>query len=841
MLTFDLTPDPKVLLALTHTPMQPMDALCELIDNALDSFQMAKIMGTSPKYPAVIIELPKLSEVNIGGGCIRVRDNGPGLTEEQAEKALRAGFTGNNPYDSLGLFGMGFNISTGKLGRTTTFTTTKLNSSKCIQVTIDLEKLRTERSFKVPVDDVPKPPEFLSGTIIEVSSWWREGNPNSGFVKKLVQYGMPRVREEIGRRYATVLRNSEVKIYLNGETCEPHEHCSWSDNRFVERKGQGKVPAVFRFDELIGTQRRCTVCTALVPADGSTCEGCGSSSFRTIEERITGWVGIQRFDDQTEYGIDLIRNGRAIRIGEKTAFFEFTDEFKKTMKDYPIDGPFGRIVGEVNINHVPVDFLKQDFQRSSPEWQRALEYIRGASSLQPNQPGADANKSPVYRLYQGYRRVRNIGRGDMYMGKWDPASDGPSRISRDVEREYFDKFKKRLPGFYDDAEWWKLVEQAEKRPLEELVECLDCGAQNLRGHEQCVSCDAVLIGKSCINSGCQKKITQSASSCSYCGTSQVAEILKPWTCDVCSAVNSEELTECSHCTSSRGTLHPLARERLSANSNKSDDLSLKGFTLTLADGTGSNPVDVDVAITTELMTPAFNAKPIPLHAIKVPEKIEIFIDLNHPIFKSFRLLPEQMIASEVALFIYDSNRRLSGGQYQGLHTLSTLTWQILSGRWKTNLEDGIDLVRNDIRSFFQGLKERLPFILKDISVDIFNDMTDAHKTVMVKNLLSSNVDLTRLSDMKDSGQFLYYIGDDLLSEIFKDDPGHFFDGKLWNEPWDFLKEFTGMDMNEVQVRTKALYSNCLDDLVNFLGFTQPESNSATRARLSLKMLSHKLV
>lgn len=29
---FDFTPDPKVLIALTHTPMQPLDALCELID-----------------------------------------------------------------------------------------------------------------------------------------------------------------------------------------------------------------------------------------------------------------------------------------------------------------------------------------------------------------------------------------------------------------------------------------------------------------------------------------------------------------------------------------------------------------------------------------------------------------------------------------------------------------------------------------------------------------------------------------------------------------------------------------------------------------------------------------
>ncbi len=45
--TFDLTQDPKVLIALTHTPMQPLDALCELIDNSIDSFQFARLPGNA--------------------------------------------------------------------------------------------------------------------------------------------------------------------------------------------------------------------------------------------------------------------------------------------------------------------------------------------------------------------------------------------------------------------------------------------------------------------------------------------------------------------------------------------------------------------------------------------------------------------------------------------------------------------------------------------------------------------------------------------------------------------------------------------------------------------------
>src|SRR6185312_1697839 len=110
METFDLTPDPKVLIALTHTPLQPLDALCELIDNSLDSFHLADLQGQPVEFPLVTIELPGPSELNNGQGRVRVRDNGPGLPPEMAEKSIRAGFSGSkNPYDMLGLFGMGFN------------------------------------------------------------------------------------------------------------------------------------------------------------------------------------------------------------------------------------------------------------------------------------------------------------------------------------------------------------------------------------------------------------------------------------------------------------------------------------------------------------------------------------------------------------------------------------------------------------------------------------------------------------------------------------------------------------------------------------------------------------
>ena len=153
---FDLTPDPKVLITLTHTPMLPLAALCELIDNSLDSFRMAQLQGQVIDRPFVSIELPKSSDIDNGAGLVRIRDNGPGLTADMAEKAVKAGFSGNNSYDTLGLFGMGFNISTGKMGSLTRFITARAENDYYLEVPIDLEEINRKRSYQVSVQKKEK-------------------------------------------------------------------------------------------------------------------------------------------------------------------------------------------------------------------------------------------------------------------------------------------------------------------------------------------------------------------------------------------------------------------------------------------------------------------------------------------------------------------------------------------------------------------------------------------------------------------------------------------------------------------------------------------------------------
>ncbi|WP_294112624.1 ATP-binding protein [uncultured Fibrobacter sp.] len=836
---FDFTPDPKILIALTHTSIQPLDALCELIDNSIDSFYSAKIDGKKIDDPIIVVELPTRKNLSENSGVLRIQDNGPGMTSEIAEKAIKAGYSGNNPYDTLGLFGMGFNISTGKLGNRTTFFTSRSDMSVWVKTEINLEEINKKKDYSLDVEEIPKKELAIGnhGTIIEIRDWWPEGNQNRNCILKLIQYGMPKIREEIGRRYASILRDGKIKISINGEKCVPFEHCIWDKKRFVVRKN-GNVPACFEFDQVIGSNRRCGKCRAILPSEETTCPHCGSNSTRTIEERIKGWIGIQRFDSDTEFGIDLIRNGRAIKIAEKNAFFEYVDEFKRTIKDYPIDSQYGRIVGEIHLDFVPVDFMKQDFQRTSAEWSRAMTFIRGNSSLQPTQPNADSNTSPLFKLYQAYRRVRNFGRGDMYMGYWEDGS--AHRISRDKEKELYEKFKQKLPGYYDDSEWWKLVENADQPPVEELPICPQCGSQNLKEDETCSVCGYILQGKTCVFEACGKYIPKSAINCPHCGADQTPKILEPWICEICSTKNTANASKCSKCGSAKGFKNPLSEENLLNNSEKIDSLSCSNLIVRYPDGENSQPIQVDVyAVRTPMQIPT-SRHTTPIIVEKSVGKMSVFLDHRHPVFSQYNVSKEHMIASEIAMYLF--NAHPLNGSKNG-HSLSNLIWRVLDTRWKNTLEVNVDSVYKEASEFMDDLRLKMSDLLKEHASTYFNELDNEQKKSLTNSLISSEIDLSTIGKLKDSGAYLLYVPYSFLISIFHDNPEKFFNGAIWKNSLAIGgEELLGED-NILSMREKLIrqYENCLHDVLQFLENKYSDTITLQRVKLSIEFLRKEMV
>ncbi|MCI3276482.1 ATP-binding protein [Streptomyces cylindrosporus] len=834
----DITPTPQVLVALTRTPITPLDALSELIDNAIDSFRAAEVSGSPSPVRQVLIEVPGAAEVRRGEGIIRVRDTGPGLTEEQIADAMRAGYSSKNHFDTLGLFGMGFNIATGKLGRVTRVICARTEQKHAIQVTLDLPRLLQTGAFTVHAEQVEKPRGLEHGTVVEIRGWWPEGDANRGFIRDLVKIPKNTLRDRIGRRYATLLRGevgAPVVISVNSERCRAFEHCVWSESRFVERQGHGKIPAQIRFDEEVDRSRRCLHDGAEFGA-ADACPRCGRRDSREIAQRVRGWVGIQRFDDQNDFGIDLIRNGRAIRIAEKSAFFEYTDEtVGKVEREYPIDQQYGRIIGEVHVDQVPVDFQKQNFQQSSTEWQAALQFLRGGSLLPTKWKDGERNDSPISRLFQGYRKVRNFGRADMYMGQYNPAKGKADRISRETERAYYQRFLDREPGYHDDERWWELVERATEPPLEELPECPDCGFQNPSGAEACGGCSRVLDGRPCLNAACRQVIARSATACSHCGASQTPKIELPWTCAFCRTENKAGDEHCRECGIVEGAPHPASPEALAPGSEENAELGASRLTVTLADGRASDPLDITVRTVARPIIAAHGCPPVPLVTDVKSGHLTIYTYLSHPAFTAMGVRPEYLIASEAGQYLHALHANLRG---RPGHTVSALTAELLKEGWGDTIAENADTVRDDIKSLFNSITEKL--LDAPHADDFYDELDEAQQRAMADSVITSGVDLSELERLKTTGAYLRYCDRDTLAAFFARYPQGWFGGRVWRDPWPHSSALGPVVAEKLQHELSIKYLRCLEDCASYIRYEQPERLLVVRARAAAEFLSDKL-
>lgn len=839
----NINPDPRILAAITHNPLKPINALCELIDNSVDGFKNASRNGIEIENPAIHISLPRLSDIEAGIGKLTVSDNGPGLSMEDAKGAVTAGFSGNkNPLDNLGLFGMGFNIATGKLGQRTIFTSTRSVDDEQVSINIDIPEMIKNNSFNVPFARKPKLNKDDSGTSITIDKWWTKGTMNFGFIEKLVRMGRPALREGIGRLYYPIL-NEGVKIFIDGEECPKYEHCVWSENRYVEHQKHGKIPAQFKINQSIGSEVRCNTCWQLLQSGEEDCKYCNNKkTARTIDKRITGWVGIQRFDGD-RYGIDLIRNGRVIRTGEKEAFFTWEDANGERMLDYPVDGTFGRIIGEVHLDYVPVDYLKTDFQRTSPEWNESMKVLRGESSLRPKIAEANnepENNSPIYLLFQGYRSVRDYGTKDMYMGYWDATAGKPARIDRETERQLYEKFKKAIPGYgiKDDEEWWKYVEAAEQRTLESVKTCENCGVQNPLSAEQCISCNFIFEGKNCIK--CEELIVKSSVICPVCNTPQYGKVDEAWKCNSCGRSNPPLETKCRFCKLVRGAEDVFSIAFLKENSSKVEKLSIDSFSIPLPEDDHMSTIKVS---TYYLKSPYIFKKgnmviPVVIH---IDSEIHIFIDPSHEALNSFQDRPEDFIAMELAKYIIDMN---SGAKINAsnmhLWSVSSLYYTIHKTIWRNRIELSPQDTKNNIDKFFQSVIGELPKLLMNEAEEIYDNFDKTEESLILSTMLMNGVS-GRFEEYKKSGEYLKYIPETLLIKLVEKYPANFFDSNFWTDEYTRLSLPDESILAGVREEIVRRYRDCLNDILTYKSFRTPDMNYTQKVNQSLNIITANIV
>ncbi|MFE5565473.1 ATP-binding protein [Amycolatopsis japonica] len=439
----NVTPHPRILGVLGDIEFAHWQCIAELVDNSFDEFQAA---GDVVARPSVSIMLPAANATRSTAG-ITVKDNGRGMSLEAITNAISAGWTSNGRYGSLGLFGMGFNISTARLGRHTTVRSSRAGDPHWVEVVLDLPRIAESAEYQAPYRLVPKSDSAEHGTTVTISDLKSE---------QFDTLRRPRtqaiIREKLGDIYSFLLRERGFLLTINNKKVEPRYPCVWDESRFVTRRGVD-IHAILPVDMALKSKKACLSCGHWNQIDADSCEECGQERLQLRERKIWGWIGVQRYVHRSDYGLDFLRNGRKILVKDKRVFtWQDEDELAEPELEYPIDSkaPTGRIVGEIHCDHVTPNYQKNAFEFDTQEWRQVVNAIRGSGPLRPQKAksmGLPENASPLAMLYTGFRRqdagLNYLIPGDGYRPLHEKAID------------WAEKFRKGIKEYQTDEIWYK--------------------------------------------------------------------------------------------------------------------------------------------------------------------------------------------------------------------------------------------------------------------------------------------------------------------------------------------------------------------------------------------------
>lgn len=445
-----ITPSSRILKMLGEIEFDEWQCVAELVDNAFDDF--SEIVKSGVPWAGgfkVSVSLPSHGAKSNDAKVV-IQDTGRGMEYEELELAVRAGWSNNDRFDKLGLFGMGFNVSTARLGRRTRVLTTRAGDPRWIGVEIDLDKIKDD--FEAEDISEPKADPNEHGTKIEISrlhpdraDWLTRNAPN--------------LRSTLGRAYSYILDEKGYELWVGGQRVKPKRHCHWGDNRYVvfgSGASSERIPAYIKIDERFEPADACADCGNWQIPNKGKCEQCEGERLTLRERRIHGWLGIQRHLHKREYGIDFLRNGRKILQWDKRLFEWSNPNDPQGLVDieYPVEMAHqgGRIVGEIHLDHVPVTYQKNAFEYGDRSWRAAIDYLRGPGPLQPEKAkrlGYLENPSPLAKLFKGYRR-NDAGLRYLVPG------DG-TRPIHDTTRRWADLFHRGDAEYQTDQLWWDAV------------------------------------------------------------------------------------------------------------------------------------------------------------------------------------------------------------------------------------------------------------------------------------------------------------------------------------------------------------------------------------------------
>ena len=252
---------------------------------------------------------------------IAVEDDGRGMDGRGLARAMVIAKSDKDG-DKLGRFGMGMKGACSALGRRFEVVTSPEGSGMQYRASYDEKEWLGDASrgwdnFEVEEARAPRGEEDWHGTRVTIDP----------AAVPMYSNQTARFTEKFGMRYSPYLESGQVDIHINTLACRP------------------AAPAL---------------------ADGA--EWAPVDIRLAPWKRITGRLGLlKKRSVRGQYGIHLFKNGRLIRAFEKFGF--------------PAHPENSRLVGELSLDHVPVNFNKSGFIEESAAYVEALDEFRRSDVL----------------------------------------------------------------------------------------------------------------------------------------------------------------------------------------------------------------------------------------------------------------------------------------------------------------------------------------------------------------------------------------------------------------------------------------------------------------------------
>lgn len=781
---FDLIPDPRVLPMLGEINLELWRCLAELADNSIDGFLHADRSGVPIMTPRVDVALPVSDNER---AMVRLLDNGPGMTPEILQTAVRAGWSGNNPVDNLGLFGMGFNIATARMGTMTEVWTTREGDPEWHGVRIDFDQLRTQRTFKAPHLTKAKIEPSQHGTEIVISrlkpeqrAWLSKGSNHSV------------VRKMLAQTYSSMLRPNgqplTFQLFVNNKLVPQRQHCVWSSERVVTLSDIGDVPAVITFNHKLSPRVNCGHCMSWLSGDtevSQPCPVCGAnSSLQARQRNVRGWIGLQRYLDKTEFGFDFVRNGRKIEIANKDLFIWRRDDIEEP--EYPIDDQRsrGRFVGEIHIDHCRVDYAKQRFDRNDPAWSEMVQLIRGEGPLRPEKArelGYGPNTSPLFRLFKAFRRTSPQS---SQAGAWKRIL-----VVRDNDRslEMARRFHDQDPDFQSDAKWWDLILEADTDAL------YGSGGRGKGGHD------------------------------STNPTPQPPDVDLPDGLFDDGDVGGDGNTDAVLAVPVAPPVSPRPARRLIPSLSRRYDLPSAAATW---------PVE---AFETTHGDPALpDGQPWALFIHDTATRSYHFVyNRDHEVFQSITLTPQDALMTELA---WQAMETLRGGREE--KPLAALIAEFRHSYIRSETLDPRQMAADASEALVAIAEMIIDNCAPDERGDLFNGLPLEEQQEIMRSLAARNIRPdTAISD----ASFLRYPPFHILTRVLDRRPELFFDGTIWDEPYDALDYRDAALTNSARTDVRERYRSRIADAVWLSRLDNAMPERATREELVRALMSIRLL